>query len=74
MYITFFAGCTAGAGFGILFHRWWIKPDIAIMQEHIKKLEDQRARLSKIVTKDFKVTMHSKDKNGQLKENHVDGD
>ena len=65
MYIVFFAGFSAGAMFGTLFHRWWIEPDITIMQEHIKKLEDQRARLSKLVTKDFKVTMHSRDEHGR---------
>ena len=65
MYIVFFTGFSAGAMFGTLFYRWWIKPDITIMQEHIKKLEEQRARLSKLVTKDFKVTRHSKDEFGR---------
>ena len=66
--ITFIFGAFLGALSGLLFHRWWITPDIKDMKKHIKKLETDVQGLSKLALRGFKVSRY---KNGVQQEDEI---
>lgn len=53
MYITFIEGLTVGILFGIVFHHWWIRPDIKELQSHLRAKDDQIDRLVRSAMKRF---------------------
>lgn len=41
MFVVFMSGVAIGIAFGIVFHYWWIRPDIKDLKLHIEKTEKQ---------------------------------
>ena len=68
--ITFIFGTVLGSVAGLLFHRWWITPDIKDMKKLIKKLETEVDALSSLALKGFKVTRY---KNGVRQDDEIIG-
>lgn len=55
MFITFIAGTAVGFGFGVVFHHWWTRPDIAELKLHLEKTEKQLDMLSSIALRNANV-------------------
>lgn len=51
MYIAFMLGLTAGCILGIVFHHWWVTPDIKELQSHLRAKEDDINRLVRFAIK-----------------------
>lgn len=44
-------GLTAGCILGIVFHHWWVTPDIKELQSHLRAKEDDINRLVRFAIK-----------------------
>lgn len=56
MFIVFISGATIGFALGIVFHYWWIQPDIKELKLHIEKTENSLDLASSYILKSINTT------------------
>lgn len=55
MYIAFITGLAAGVPLGVLFHHWWIQPDIKDLKKELRQLRSQLKVMSAIALEKHEV-------------------